>query len=86
MPKFNVPFKAGHGLPHSTGFNWLRLLTNRRPSPSGVSNIERRGVSNPGSHYRESNVLPTELRDRQIYRNDKIAAFRGIKTELNMTL
>ena len=33
------------------------------PSQSGVSHIERRSVSNPGSHYWKSSALPTELRD-----------------------
>ena len=36
-----------------------------RPSQSGISYIERRSVSNPGSHHRESSALPTELRDGQ---------------------
>ena len=43
--------------------NWPRLLPPTEPSHSGVSYIERRSVSNPGSHHRESSALPTELRD-----------------------
>ena len=48
---------------HSTDFNWPRLLPPTGPSQSGVSYIERRSVSNPGSHYRESSALRTELRE-----------------------
>ena len=75
MPMFNVPFKAGHGLSHS----WLWLAaaapTNLRPSPSGVSNIERRSDSNPGSHYRESTALPTELPDRRFAQKRCLSIF-----------
>ena len=53
-----MPIKAGHGPSHSTDFNWPRLLPPTGPSQSGVSYIERRSVSNPGSHYRESSALP----------------------------
>ena len=59
-----MPIKAGHGPSHSTDFNWPRLLPPTGPSQSGVSYIERRSVSNPGSHYRESSALPTELQGR----------------------
>ena len=61
--KFNVPIKARHGPSYSTDFNWPRLLPPTGSSQSGVSFIERGSVSNPGSHYRESSALPTELRD-----------------------
>ena len=64
--KFNVPIKAGHGPSHSTDFNWPRLLPPTGPSLSGVSYIERRSVSNSGSHYRESSALPTEVRDGHV--------------------
>ena len=57
-----MPIKAGHGPSHSTDFNWPRLLPPTWPSQSGVSYIERQSVS-PGSHYRESSALPTELQD-----------------------
>ena len=63
--KFNMLIKAGHSPSHSTDFSRLRLLPPTGPSQSGVSYIERRSVSNPGSHYRESSALPTELRDGQ---------------------
>ena len=63
MRKFNMPSKGRHGPSHSTDFNWPRLLPPSGPSQSGVSYIERRSVSNPGSHHRESSALPTELRD-----------------------
>ena len=50
--KFNVPIKAGHDPSHSTDINWPRLLPPTGPSQSGVSYIERRSVSNPGSRHR----------------------------------
>ena len=61
--KFNVPFRAEHGPPHSLTSSG-RAAAARKPPPPGA-NIERRSVSNPGSHYRESSTLPTELRGGQ---------------------
>ena len=70
LGEFRIESKAGHstGSPthDSTDINWPRLLPSTGPSQSGVSYIERRSVSNPGSHYRESSTLPTELRDGQM--------------------
>ena len=50
---------------HSTDFNWPRLLPPTGPSHGQEFriSIERRSVSNPGSHCREFSALPTELRD-----------------------
>ena len=49
-------------------FRVIRIIKNRKcnvpvKAGLGVSYIERRSVSNPGSHYRESSALPTELQD-----------------------
>ena len=45
MPKFNVPFKAGHGLSHSTDFNWLRLLPPTADHPRQESQISSTGAT-----------------------------------------
>ena len=45
MPKFNVPFKAGHGLSHSTDFNWLRLLPPTADHPRQESQISSAGAT-----------------------------------------
>ena len=74
--KFYVPIKAGHGSSNSTDLNWLRLLPPTGPSQLGVSYIERRSVLNPGSHYRESSALPTELRDGHLQIGSKVTFAR----------
>ena len=45
MPKFNVPFKAGHNLSHSTDFNWLWLLPPTAHQPRQESQILSAGAS-----------------------------------------
>ena len=62
-PQLNQTFFADNAASITQGGS--HFFPHDASAQSGVSYIERRSVSNPGSHYRESSALPTELRDGQ---------------------